>query len=115
MENPKLTEPGVKYFMNQVLKHCNQQKTVFTNTIFNLILFLIFVLIIGGFLYYKYRGKLTPQEKEAKLREQKQDIMFTFRNFSNFPFFEVEPKKPIPMDIEYVDIVTVCRQLRLLI
>jgi hypothetical protein len=26
-------------------------------------------------LYYKYRGKLTPQEKEAKLREQKQDVL----------------------------------------
>lgn len=75
MEKPTLTEPGVKYFMNQVLKHCNQQKTIFTNTVFNLVLFLIFVLIIGSFLYYKYRGKLTPQEKESILREQKQDVL----------------------------------------
>ena len=72
MEKPILTEPGVKYFMNEVLKTCNERKSLFTNSIFNLISFLIFVLIIGGFLYYKYRGKLTPQEKEAKLREQKQ-------------------------------------------
>ena len=75
MEKPTLTEPGVKYFMNQVLKQCNEQKYVFTNTVFNLVLFLIFILIIGGFLYYKYRGKLTPEEKEAKFREQKQDIL----------------------------------------
>ena len=26
-------------------------------------------------MYYKYRGKLTPEEKEAKLREQKQDVL----------------------------------------
>jgi hypothetical protein len=75
MEKPLLTEPGVKYFMNQVLKQCNEQKYVFTNTVFNLVLFLIFVLIIGGFLYYKYRGKLTPEEKDAKYREQKQDML----------------------------------------
>jgi hypothetical protein len=75
MDKPILTEPGVKYFMNEVLKTCNERKSLFTNSIFNLISFLIFVLIIGGFLYYKYRGKLTPQEKEAKLREQKQDVL----------------------------------------
>jgi hypothetical protein len=75
MDKPILTEPGVKYFMNEVLKTCNERNSLFTNSIFNLVSFLIFVLIIGGFLYYKYRGKLTPQEKEAKLREQKQDVL----------------------------------------
>lgn len=75
MEKPVLTEPGVKYFMNEVLKTCNERKSLFTNSIFNLVLFLLFVLIVGGFLYYKYRGKLTPEEKEAKMREQKQDVL----------------------------------------
>jgi hypothetical protein len=36
---------------------------------------IVFVLIIGGFLYYKYRGKLTPEEKEKKFREEKQDVL----------------------------------------
>jgi hypothetical protein len=75
MDKPILTEPGVKYFMNEVLKTCNERKSLFTNSIFNLVLFLLFVLVVGGFLYYKYRGKLTPEEKEAKLREQKQDVL----------------------------------------
>lgn len=75
MEKPVLTEPGVKYFMNEVLKTCNERKSLFTNSIFNLVLFLLFVLIVGGFLYYKYRGKLTLEEKEAKMREQKQDVL----------------------------------------
>ena len=75
MEKPSLTEPGVKFFINKVLKHCNQQKYMFSNLVFNVVLFLVFVLIIGGFLYYKYRGKLTPEEKEAKFREQKQDVL----------------------------------------
>jgi cytoskeletal protein RodZ len=75
MEKPSLTEPGVKFFMSKVLKHCSEQKHMFSNLVFNIILFLIFVLIIGGFLYYKYRGKLTPEEKEKKFREEKQDVL----------------------------------------
>ena len=75
MEKPVLTEPGVKYFMSEVLKTCKDKKAVFTNNIFNLVLFLIFLLIMGGFLYYKYRGRLTPEEKDAKFREQKQDVL----------------------------------------
>ena len=75
MEKPSLTEPGVKFFMSKVLKHCSQQKYMFSNLVFNVVLFLVFVLIIGGFLYYKYRGKLTPEEKERKFREEKQDVL----------------------------------------
>ena len=75
MEKPSLTEPGVKFFMSKVLKHCSQQKYMFSNLVFNIILFLVFVLIIGGFLYYKYRGKLTPEEKEKKFREEKKDVL----------------------------------------
>jgi len=51
MEKPSLTEPGVKFFMSKVLKHCSQQKYMFSNLVFNVVLFLVFVLIIGGFLY----------------------------------------------------------------
>lgn len=79
MEKPLLTEPGVKYFMNQVLKQCNEQKYVFTNTVFNLVLFLIFVLIIGGFLYYKYRGKLTPEEKGCKIQRAKAGYVISIK------------------------------------
>jgi len=75
MEKPNLTEPGVKFFINKVLKHCNHQKYMFSNLVFNVVLFLVFVLIIGGFLYYKYRGKLTPEEKERKMRDEKQDVL----------------------------------------
>ena len=40
MEKPSLTEPGVKFFMSKVLKHCSEQKHVFSNLVFNIILFL---------------------------------------------------------------------------
>ena len=43
---------------------------------------MVFVLIIGGFLYYKYRGKLTPEEKEKKFREEKQDVLMRLNSLN---------------------------------
>ena len=36
---PKLTEPGVKFFLNETLKQCHIIKNNFHNTIFNIGLF----------------------------------------------------------------------------
>lgn len=74
-QKPVLTEPGVKYFLNGVLKNCKEQRAYFMNSIFNISLFCLFILIIGSILYYKYRGKLTPEEKEKKKQLQKQHIL----------------------------------------
>jgi 16S rRNA C1402 N4-methylase RsmH len=63
---PSLIEPGVKYFLNETLKQCNHFRNAFHNTIFNMIIGTIFLLILGMILLYKYKGKLTPSEKEVK-------------------------------------------------
>ena len=71
MSNPKLIEPGMQYFMSQSLKNCRIIKQKYYNMIFNTV---SLVFLIGGtiiFLRYKFKGKLSPLEKEAKLREQK--------------------------------------------
>ena len=36
IETPNLTEPGVKYFLKETLKKCNEKKGLFYNTILNL-------------------------------------------------------------------------------
>lgn len=72
---PSLTEPGVKYFLNGVLKQCKEKRVYFNNSLFNLSMLCLFIIIIGSFLFYNYRGKLSPQEKELKKQQQKQDIL----------------------------------------
>jgi hypothetical protein len=74
-EKPKLIEPGVKYFLNQTLKQCHIIKDNFHNFMFNTGLFLLFLLILGGILIYKYKGRLTHHEKEMKNREKQQYIL----------------------------------------
>ena len=75
MDKPKLIEPGMKYFIKESLKNCNNFRNNYNNYVINLILLFVFLLILGMFLYIRYKGKLTPLEKENKLNEQKTYIL----------------------------------------
>ena len=78
---PKLTEPGVKYFLHQTLKHCHIARDNFHNMVFNIGLFIAFLIIVGLILLYKYKGKLTPIEVEQKNKEKQQYILSKIKNF----------------------------------
>ena len=78
---PALTEPGVKYFLHQTLKQCHNVREKFHNTIFNIGLFIAFLIILGLILLYKYKGILTPVEIERKNKEKQQYILSKIQNF----------------------------------
>ena len=78
---PCLTEPGVRYFLNQTLKQCHIIKNNLHNTIFNIGLLIAFFIILGLILLYKYKGKLTPVELERKNKEKQQYILSKIKNF----------------------------------
>jgi len=78
---PTLIEPGVKYFLNESLKQCHIFKEKYNNIIFNISLFIFFVLILVVILIVKYKGKLTPEEKEEKETVKKQYILSKIRNY----------------------------------
>lgn len=78
---PKLTEPGVRYFLNNALKQSHIIREEFHNMIFNIGMFLFFVFILGGILIYKYKGKLTPVEILKKNKEKQQYILEKIKNF----------------------------------
>ena len=75
MEKPILTESGTKYFLRETLKRCHKKNLVYFNKIFNISLFLFFFLILGTVLIYKYKTKLTPKEKQDKLKRNKISIL----------------------------------------
>ena len=80
---PMLTEPGVKYFINETLKQCHQIKEKYQNMIFNIGLLIGFFIILGILLIFKYKGKLTPQEIEQKDIQKKQYILSKIRNYQD--------------------------------
>jgi len=97
---PKLVESGTKLFLNNVLKNCNQFRTKYINLIFNTFLFLGFVFVVFIILYFKYRGKITDEEKREREEKQKYYILSKIKNYqvnklkqqnnliSNLPYFD---------------------------
>lgn len=85
MENhiskPLLTEPGVKSFLNGSLRECRKIKDKYYNQLFNIGLFLGFMICLALILLYKYKGRETPIEKQQKNDIKRQYILSKIRNF----------------------------------
>jgi hypothetical protein len=81
LTKPLLIEPGVKYFLHQTLKQCHIARDNFNNLVFNIGLFIGFLIILGLILLYKYKGRLTPVELEKKNKEKQQYILSKIKNF----------------------------------
>jgi len=73
--SPILTEPGMHYFMRETLKQCRDRKAIIYTRISNLLLLMAFLLVLGLFLYYKYKGRMTPEEKKKRLLDQEKYIL----------------------------------------
>ena len=80
---PILTEPGVKYFLNETLKQCHRFKEIYNNYIFNVIILISFFVILGGILLYKYKGKLTAEEIEENELVKKKYILSKIKNYQD--------------------------------
>lgn len=82
MENiPSLIEPGVKSFLNLTLKSCREFKNKYNNTLLNIGLFIGLAFIVFFILLVKYKGKLTPVEKEMRNKDKQQYILSKIKNF----------------------------------
>ena len=73
--SPVLCEPGVKYFISSSLKECHKFKERNLSFFFNIGMVFLFIVLVGGFLVYKYKGKLTPSEIAAKKQREKNYII----------------------------------------
>ena len=80
-EKPRLTEPGIIYFLNETLKQCHIYKINYNNILINIGLFIGFLLILGAILFYKYKGRLTQSEKERKNKEKQEYILSKVKSF----------------------------------
>jgi hypothetical protein len=82
MENqPSLVEPGVKYFLSDALKKTHDYKMKTYSFVLNLAIGVTFFVVFGGFLYYKYKSKPTPEEKHAKMMRDQAIIMSKIRGY----------------------------------
>jgi hypothetical protein len=87
MDNPiSLIEPGVRSFLKISLQNCKQLKEQYYNAIFNTAAFATFVAVVGIILVVKYKFKPSEEERERKLREQREYVLSKLKlvNAKNF-------------------------------
>jgi hypothetical protein len=72
---PRLIEPGVRYFLSGTLKECRKFKDNHASIFFNIYMAGVLFMVIGLFLLYRYKGKLTPAEMELKKRKKHEYII----------------------------------------
>ena len=68
---PSLIENDTKFFIKHSLKTSRDYKDKYITIASNIILFLLFIGIFGGLLYYKYKGKPSQEEIISKNNEKK--------------------------------------------
>lgn len=79
---PALTEFSTKFYLRNSLREVRRFKDKYITIFANILLFCLFIGIFGGLLYYKYKGKLTPQEKIQKEKVKKQYLFQKFHQLS---------------------------------
>jgi hypothetical protein len=80
---PTLVEPGIKYFIGNTLVNCANYKKKYYNDALNILVGIAFVFCVVLFLYYKYKGRLSPGEKMLKDREKKHYILSRIKNYQD--------------------------------
>ena len=69
MDAPSLCEPGMKYFLKGSLKECKKFRDSHSTLLFNLGAFILLCIGFCGLLWYRYKGKPSPEEIKQKQRE----------------------------------------------
>lgn len=80
--NSSLLEPKIRNFISFSLKECQQFKERNINFFFNTGMTILFIIVIGGFLYYKYKGKLTSREIVERNQQKYQYIISKIQDIS---------------------------------
>ncbi len=79
----QLVEPGAMYYYNKTLQSCHNLKETYYNIYYNILLILGFILLFGGLLYIRYKGKLSPIEQKLKQNKKHEYIISKVRNYQD--------------------------------
>jgi len=81
MDGPRLTDTGFGDYMLSRLKSCHENRIKVYSFAFNMGIVVLFTLIVGAFLYYRYKEKPTEYEKQQKLYHDQQYILDRIRYY----------------------------------
>ena len=85
---PNLVEGKAKVFLGGALRHSHEVKRKYINQIYNFGLAILLIVIFGGFLLFKYKGRLTPVEKAIKKRNEYEHVLVQLKKIESKQFKE---------------------------
>lgn len=74
-----LVDPSSKNFLCMSLQKCHNTRISTYIRIFNITIFVLFVIFVGGTLYYLYKRKPSEHDKYQKMLEDQKYIMSKIR------------------------------------
>jgi hypothetical protein len=74
-----LIEPQAKNYLFHTLTKCHDMRVKYNTVILNIGVFLVFVGVFGGILYYLYQTKSTPQQNYNKMIKDQEYILSKIR------------------------------------
>lgn len=77
--HPTLIEGNIRSFLMNKLKNSHHISETYYNGLFNIMLLIIFLVIVGGYLMFKYKYKEKPNLAQKDFEKQ-QYILSTIRN-----------------------------------
>jgi len=80
---PTLTEFSTKYYIRNSLKEVRKVKDKYITIGVNIFLLLLFVGTVSALLYYKYKGKPSPEENAIKEQQKKEYLFNKLQQYSN--------------------------------
>ena len=80
-DKPTLTENNFMDYLQNSLKSCHENRTRIYSIVLNVGIVVLLFLIIGGFLYYRYKTRPTPYEQQQKLYEDQQHVLNRIRYY----------------------------------
>ena len=77
---PKLIENSAKNYLFQTLKQCHNNRVTIYYYVYNIGIFVLFILILGFTLYYCNKNKLSELDKKKKMLLDQQYILSKIQN-----------------------------------
>jgi hypothetical protein len=78
---PNLIDTEAKIFLDATLQKCHETRVKFHSIALNIIVFSVFGIVVGGFLYYRYRTKPSIEETNYKLAKDQEYVLSKIRYF----------------------------------
>jgi Na+-transporting NADH:ubiquinone oxidoreductase subunit NqrC len=79
--SPQLIDNTAKYYLFSTLQKCHMTKTQMYNMSLNIIVFIVFVGVVAGVLYYCSKKKLTPEQLQQKMIRDQNYVLSKIRYY----------------------------------